>query len=490
MVVLNTLRNLVLIPVYLKYIDQSTLGAWMAFVGANSFLGLSDFGLNSLMTQKIAFLFGKSDYKSIKQVAYSGFFSVLAISAVILFLAQFFIGYLPHWLVVYGVDTYRMEPAFRLAALETFVVVLTNGMAGVLMGLQRPMVHITGMIAAQIITISMIISLLQFDYGILSIPLGAIVGTFVWFIGNAVGLQRVAAETFPKSVSGLDVHVTKDLLRNSYLIFITKLCNLISNKSYSLVVALILAPSMVVIIEINRKAALLAQDITNRISGSVMPGLAHVWGREGRDKFIDISRVLLRITTYLAIWGASAFLLFNQGFIKLWVGNEYFAGFILTSLISGYTLVALINAAAYTISFAQGNVRAITSAAVVESVLQILLSIGLGFLWGLNGIAAAWLAASAVGLLVQASSIRGIGRIIAFKNIEAITALQYLISASAPGAVTLLLTHWIKPDNWISFFGLAAVYCLTAIIIIVLRFKELRRPLIDAIQNTRSVLFY
>ena len=55
------LQGLLLMPLYIRYLGADTYGLWLASGGILGMLGLINFGISSMLVQRIASAYGKND---------------------------------------------------------------------------------------------------------------------------------------------------------------------------------------------------------------------------------------------------------------------------------------------------------------------------------------------------------------------------------------------------------------------------------------------
>src|SRR6195952_4612608 len=94
-VLTNIVNSIILLPLYLKNIDPSTLGIWLATGNILAWMTLADPGVGGVLQQKIAELRGKKMYSEIGQTIGSGFIAsglILIISILAGFIFFFLIG--------------------------------------------------------------------------------------------------------------------------------------------------------------------------------------------------------------------------------------------------------------------------------------------------------------------------------------------------------------------------------------------------------------
>ena len=262
----------------------------------------------------------------------------------------------------------------------------TLGIGAVLFGLQRPTIHMTGLIVGQALGIVVTLKGLWAGSGVLAIPAGMLTGTSLAFIANAVALWINAHRVLPAGSMRFDGATLKELLRSSSLLLVARLGSLFTSRSYGVIVAAVLSPSLVVVLEITRKAMITVVDLVSRLPSSLLPGLSHLLGAREDDKWRGIVSWMFRFILLLSLLGAGVVFLLNREFVSLWTGENFWGGG-LSGLICLYAVTQIINSASYNVIFAAGKINVIVIANLSEAFLQITLSIGLGYAWGLKGVA-------------------------------------------------------------------------------------------------------
>jgi O-antigen/teichoic acid export membrane protein len=460
MTLLHIVRNLILIPIYLRYIDVETFGVWIAFAGAITIIGVSDLGLPALLTQRSAALYGSRDFWKLGHTIISSLIAIGFLSLLTLLFAWLIIPWVPGWLGIKGGTTVNLIPAFRLAALDCLLMLLVFGMGGILLGLQRPTIPMVGMVVAQLIGIIITLAALKSGWGILAIPTGMVSGTGLVFSSNALGLWILARRIVPAGALRFDLATLKDLLRSSSLLLVSRLCKLFSSRSYGTVVAVVLSIPLVVVLELTNKAAITVVDLISRIPMSLLPGLAHLLGTREEEKWRGTVFLLAHITLILGIFGLGAVMLLNREFISLWTGAQYYGGGLLTFLICLYALLQILNGLIYNIIFGAGKISVITRAAFCESFLQISLSIILGYLWGLKGVVLAMVLAATAGLAIQGICAAHMLQVDIFKvSFLAHTAAR-CYHAFLPLCIGWGVCQFWTPQGWVQMVAFAIAYVL------------------------------
>jgi O-antigen/teichoic acid export membrane protein len=118
----------------------------------------------------------------------------------------------------------------------------------------------------------------------------------------------------------------------------------------------------------------------------VYPALVEISFKENKEKLKQVHARLLLITVCFVVIAFWMVLILNYWFLKLWVGEEFFAG--VTTLL--LTLVLMIRHNIIHVSslflFGGGIVKGISFVAIIEAAINITLTIILGKAFGVNGI--------------------------------------------------------------------------------------------------------
>ena len=122
------------------------------------------------------------------------------------------------------------------------------------------------------------------------------------------------------------------------------------------------------------------------ISAALMPGLAHLAAEGDNKKLRKYMINSIKTTFIVGMYGAGGIFLLNKSFVSLWVGDEFFAGTLFTTLIIISGLFYVLNAAVYNNLFANGKISIVSKASMLESLATIPLSIAFCYFGGINGI--------------------------------------------------------------------------------------------------------
>ncbi len=221
--------------------------------------------------------------------------------------------------------------------------------------------------------------------------------------------------------------------------------------SDKIVLGYIAGPVFVTKYAITMFASSALQGVVSSVVSGIIPGIGGLFGKQEYDKVIKARRIIVSLNWLLACSLGVAVVLLNESFIKLWIGEEHFAGsienllilfvavqlifFEIDSLIINVTLdmkrkvLYSSIASAITFLFAYFLVREYAIIGLCSSVLlgRFILTIGYP--------------------LILKESMRDDSRMIAIQMIQPfLTSALLLVSAA-------YLSQWVSIDGWIQLFA-------------------------------------
>jgi len=476
---INIVRNVVLIPVYLRYIDDALFGAWLALTGAVAFLWLADLGLNGLIVQRTGEYYGAKNWEALGQTVVSGLIAVAIFGLVLCSAASLALPWVPHWFGVADHAASAFLWAGSLAMLDALLMLTAATMGAILLGFQRPESYMFGLALGQILGIVVTLILLSRGAGVLALGVGMVSGSVLSFLLTSLGLSRAVKRVLPPGTARFDGVALRRLLKSSSGLFLARVARICISRSNGVIVAVVLSSPLVVVLEVTRKASLVLSDALGRISMSMLPGLSHLRGAGEKGRLAQIARLQLRTTLQLGVMGAAIALVLNAPFVRLWTGERFYGGGLLNALLCLYALMQLADVAMYNVILSAGRIGVVTLAATLESALQVVLSVAMGMAWGLEGIVAASVAASGVGLAVQVRPFCGISNInITLSPLPLLRdGMRFLVMAAFPGLLALAaMTAWAKP-GWFVFCAIGTVCAVAGGILILMENVVARRSL-------------
>ncbi len=457
------IRGVVLIPIYLHHIDARLYGAWLATGSIVAFLGLLDFGFGSVIVQKSATLVGQKDYQRLGKLIGTS----LVITCLLAFLPLLFgcilFLHVPTWVNIEGAEALQISKAFLIASGSTSLMLISYGVGGIFLGLQRVGNLTIQFIATSLIGIISTVIFLYLGYGVLSLPWGFLVQSALLTAGHCAYLWWWIRRNLPHKSLCFEQSTFRDLFRQSFWVFGSRLSNTIATQSDNLIVAAMIDPRVTTILVLTKKSSEIITTIAARISSAFMPSLAHLSGGLDITKLRKYMLGMLKISLMVGLFGVGGIFLLNEQFVRLWVGGEFYGGTLLTGLICVSGFIFVFNTAVYNNIFAKGEISTASKATMLEAIVRVPLSIALCYYFGIKGVVlAAIIAVLPTSLLMQT---RCFLRILDLHWRQASRSLLVLLfKASVPIGVGLLVRSFWSPTGLIEFILFGTFYSLFAFV--------------------------
>jgi O-antigen/teichoic acid export membrane protein len=476
--IIAIVKGLVLIPIYLYYIDDRLYGAWLATGSIIAYLGLLDFGLNNVLLQRVASSYGENNFNLLGSILGTGLVIGFFLSLLPIFAGLIFSGWITSIVKVSGDEASQLRSAFIIAAVGTSLMLAMYNVGGVLAALQRQAIHGFFLVLGDITGILITVFLLIAGYGLLSIPLGTLTWALISFSGDGLYLWWFIEKKLADISIKFKVKEAKDLFLQSAWQFGSRSAVTATRESDNLIIAILTDPKLCTIFTLTKKASEMLALLVRNFIGAFLPGLAHLHGEGDKEKFKKITIVLFKMTSLSGICLIGGYLFLNKQFVRLWVGSEFFGGMILTALLCVSALFIIFSTFFYNVIFAKGEMSTAAKANIAEAFIRIPLCIVLVMLWGIKGAAlAAVLAVIPTSLLIQAKKCLVLLNLSKkdFLNYLKIMVFQILL-ALITGII--LKSIW-KPEGINEFLFWGAFYMTIVIIFCTYFDKELRSIVLD-----------
>jgi len=323
-VITNIINSVILLPLYLKKIDSSTLGLWLATGNILAWMTLADPGVGDVLQQKIAQLRGKNENLEIGLTIGSG----LSASACILFisvLAGIIFYFLIGTIINKDVSKYEgLQIALLISIVATGMSLVSFSLSGINQGMQNSAPVAIGSLTGNLLFLITNVLLLYFGFGVISIAFSNLCRAVYINIFNFTALKRVLKKD-QLYISYQAKHFKKFIKIFSF----TSVSRIIGGFSASMdmiVLARFVAPSMITIFEINKRPIQMTQSLIGRHSVALMPVISHAKGKGETEEIKTLIDTQFKYYVYAAIFIALCFFLNYHSLITAWTGKNKYAG--------------------------------------------------------------------------------------------------------------------------------------------------------------------
>jgi O-antigen/teichoic acid export membrane protein len=395
---LITLFNgLLIIPLYLHYIDTSLYGAWLATGNILTWITIIDPGVAGVLLQRVSFSIGENNKDEVGLAITSG----IVISGSLFFLALAF-GY---GLSFFLLDIARIDPryggeilsSFRIAMWGTAFSLLADTFRNIILAYQKTRLHGIMLYSVLIAGILLNVTLLILHSGVYALAYTALFKGFftllfaVFFAGRLLKQNRIRLKfnrryflSFSKIFS---------------FTFTSSLFETVANNVDLILVSRYLGSSSVTVLDLCRRPIRMVCSLANNVTISMLPSLPHLFGSGDQVK---IKATVIRVWHFI-FWMSGliigGFLIFNHSFVSRWVGERFWIGTTNNLLICCSIFLWTVGYNLSNVTLSMGDLRNNAIVTILRSFCYIaaLLPLVKGF--GMMGAVAAFLVPSIIMVL-------------------------------------------------------------------------------------------
>lgn len=348
-------NSILLLPLYVKNIDSTTLGVWLATSSVLNWMTLADPGVGEVLQQNIAEYLGRKEYGEISRSIGSGFVAsgFIVIFAILFGFGCFFsIGYI----INKDVSQYpHLAAALMISIIATGMSLVSFTLSGINQGLHNSAHVAISSLSANFLFLFVNLVFLYLGFGVMSIAIANLSRALFINGFNIISMLRLLKrESIP--VVWDRVHFKRFIKIFSF----TSASKIISGLSYSvdtLVLARFIPPSMITVYEINKRPVNLASTLVGRHSVALMPLISHAAGAGNKEFIKNFIYKQFKFYSYSALFLALLFVLDYNNLIDLWAGPGKYIGNTILYLLIIYNFLTLIVYFMSNVGYALGDIK-------------------------------------------------------------------------------------------------------------------------------------
>jgi O-antigen/teichoic acid export membrane protein len=380
-VAVSLVRNILLVPVYLRSIDLPEYGAWLATGGALALLLVNDFGLAGVVTQRASAAIGARDFKLFGSLSGSALFIGGLLALMLTGISLLCLPLLTSLDSLPAAQRHAVRDCYVLAIGANAAGILGSAVISILRSLQR------SIMAGAITLLADIANILATLIGIFAgAGLYAIAGGLLVRALLIAGAGFAAVYLLFRRSLGLAFEVRwgsiRVMIADSARFFVTSIAMKMQAQANVFFVGAVLGPQTAGIYGLTVRAHETVLMLTGQINGALVPSITHLVGSGNLERFrAVILRVLLTMAAVTA-FAMTVTVTSNAVFLRLWVGGQVFGGQPVSILMAFALFVSSLGYVAYDALIAQGRFRLVSSVFAATSTLHVALLLSL-MRWGL-----------------------------------------------------------------------------------------------------------
>ena len=442
-VLTNVFNSILLLPFYIKYIDVTTLGVWLAASSVLNWMTMVDPGIGEVLQQKIAELRGISAKEEIGKSIGSGIISssfIVLIAAAVGVIFYFCLGlFIKKDLTQYE----NLSVALLITIIATGLSLVSFTLTGINQGLHNSAQVAISSISANFLFLIINLVFLFMGYGVMSIALAN--------LGRALFLNIYIYISMKKLLNREQILILYNRVHFKKFIRIfsfTSASKIISGLSYSIdmvVLARYIAPGFITIYEINKRPLNLTNTLIGRHSVALMPVISHAKGKDDKESIIQLINKQFRLYVYGALFTAFMFAINYFDLITAWVGEGKYIGNNILYLLVIYNLVNLISYFMSNMGYALGDIRNNSKFNIIRNIIYGVLIFIAARYYGIKGTVIVSLSMSAgIDLFFFSYRVYKLGYL-QMNLIKKVTGLCAIIIPS--GLIVAYLLHLFIANN-------------------------------------------
>lgn len=312
------IQGLLLVPLYLHYIGSHTYGLWLASGGILGIFSLVNFGISTMLIQRVSSAYGQQDYLLAGSYFINGVIVYLGICILYGLIGLGASVLVPNVLSVKGDEAELFRHCFQIAVLAMTLSIINECMRSLAHALLKPVVPMLSMIVCRIIGISSTIWMLLNGYGLSALPIGILLSEGIIFVLNLfysiILFRKLGARTT------IDTNIIKEYMHTSPAIFVAKLGTTLSQESEPLLITLFLSPEVNTAYMVTRKAADMIYQMLGVMYGATHSAFSNLTRVNGERVKIVAGKIIMIVFSFGLI-GFVTYVCVNDSFISLWVGQ-------------------------------------------------------------------------------------------------------------------------------------------------------------------------
>jgi O-antigen/teichoic acid export membrane protein len=400
---IGSLTGIITVPLTVRYLGAERYGAWITISSVLVFLGFSDFGLASSLTNALGKAFGEDDRERARRYVTTTLFA-LSFVAVLLVLAGITFARPLARLIFPSVNASLLDgeiiPALIIAlaifALN-FPLMVTNR---VLAAYQENATANLWIMASSVANLIGILVVIQFRGGLSLLVLGSAGAGLLVNAISSVWLYGWHKPWLTPTRSAADLGFARELFFTSWKFFIANAAWVINSQTDNLIIAHYLGPTQVTPYSVTFRLFAYATLIQSLVTPSIWPAYTEALARKDFDWIRGIYKKNLKWGLLIAIGILSVLTFFGQAIIRIWAGPVAVPAFSVIAWMGTWNIILAYLIATGSLLQATNHVTVLSVYGSITAVLNIVLSIVLVQSYGISGVIAATVIAYTVSSLI------------------------------------------------------------------------------------------
>jgi O-antigen/teichoic acid export membrane protein len=381
--------GIVLVPLTLHRVGATSYGLWLASGEILGHAGMVELGVLSVMPWLIAEADGKADRARMRRLVGNGVAVATFVGALYLALAIAGWMFLPGFLRLSQAERASIYGPLAILVVANAVGYPLRVFSAVVSGLQD--VYFNGVLTliTTAASVSITAVLIVKGYLLYALAIGATLPSTAALLAELYRVYVIAPDLLTGWTRPHFADI-RPLFKNGAGVWLGTMGWSLLSATNGIVITYLGHPEWVAVYAVMSKLSTMATQVSWILPDSGLVGLAQLYGEHrDRGRLRSVALMMLRLHLLLAGAAACGVLAFNPAFVTRWVGGGFFAGLQLNALLAAAIICSSLIHGLIATASVLGNRLRVGSIALVNGVVQAVLSLLFGHWWGLTGIASA-----------------------------------------------------------------------------------------------------
>lgn len=333
-IILLIIKNIVIIPFYLKFFTLSTIGLWLAASNVLTILSSIDLGLNIVLTQKLATVKLSMKDNTFMKIFSSGMLIFTIISVVFFILSFVYINFISKIFTIQLGFEHDLTISLLFTAVGLSLNILIQAFTSMFQALKVTFGTGLSNLLSNFLEVIALFFLLFNTKSIISIGLSIFIASIFNFILHFILYKKLCISLrLPRA--SFDYAIVKLLFTSSVPLFFSRITRALMNNSQATILSIFVNNQSAAIFEISVKLYKTAIMFLAPIGSSIFSSIASSFSivqydlNEMTNFRFKIKRIIM-FFLLLSIFIFSYVIIVNYNFIAIWSGKNSYGGVILT----------------------------------------------------------------------------------------------------------------------------------------------------------------
>lgn len=337
-IIFNLITGVFLVPFYLRKIPLDAYGSFLVAAGIAGLIGLMEFGLSMVTTQRLAKCYARSEWASFRQTTHSGLVAASLLFALACFITFAAATQIPRLAKINPDLESDLQLAFILLGIAGSASIFMNLFGSIFQALLKAGTLGAVNLFSAVVGIATVVLVFSVHPSLTAIASGAISRSFC----AALLLLVNATYTLHKASLLPQAAPLKSafwLLWSCGPIFLGSVSKSIAENAQNLLLVNATSPSVIAVLALTQKALQVCNMILAPIGSSIYSNLAQIKEKSSKSYFSSLLGIAIRSHFLLSVLLVATASTFNELFMSLWVGRDKFGGVTLSLLLGLSTLL-------------------------------------------------------------------------------------------------------------------------------------------------------